>query len=426
MSPEPNDRDELPELDAAAARLRQRVATSPVPDAAELLAGDRSARPSRGAAALAAAALLVAVVTAGVWWGATRESDTELAGVDTTDTAPRPPTGETESPTPVELGESVPCRPAQEVGFDLDTAQLAEVTWRDQLELDRTVAAANDYVLAAPDGVMVGFENSTEGSVVVAVFSDDLERHRTALASLVEHPDSLVVRDGVTSRTQLEALQAQLAATNEAQPGSVNFSSTSWRGLEAALRADQLPLARELARAHGSMVQLMVGAKRYVGTDDGSLRRCADDSVGPAALPTGGELGPQTQLVSTVVTGSDGDERSGQVVVGDDVLVSLIFSSATPSSWPTQPNGPDGAVLVRPGTDEVVSAETMRVRTLVGEGLRLVPPGEPVVVELVATSAAADDGDDPALPSGEYELVASMLVDGEQRLLPRVPVVLVR
>ncbi len=186
-------------------------------------------------------------------------------------------------------------------------------------------------------------------------------------------------------------------------------------------RADQIGLAERVAAAHPGMAQFVIGAKRYQGDTDGSLRRCAGDPTPTVpALPTGIPIVPVGQAPPGAVGAADVD-HAGAVRGGDDVEAVVELRSDRTFAWTPTSIEPVAGVVVRAGTDEVVGAEVVRFSRLMLPAPVTAGPGEPLQITVTAATASADTSDDPALAPGDYEIVASVDIDGQQHLLPRVP-----
>lgn len=405
------------ELSAAADRLHDRAAATPVPSVDRMAAG-RQQRRRRQAARLATAAAVVLLAIGGLaWWLPGRDGErVDVVDEVTSTTLPMPDR--------LDLGAPVPCRAEDDASFGLTPEMTAGTVRRPQGEMQMvdTAMAASAYAATQPDQVAVGYDNAPEGSLVVAVFTGDLDRHLEELRSQVPLPDAVVVRGATATLARMQQVQAQMVAdgesTDAAGRGAFVSSGPQWDGLRVQLGAGEIEWARALATQLPGALQVTVGAKRFTSDETGALRRCEHpEPIELPALPTGRSMEGNSERAGGVYTHTFDYPRSAPA--GADVGATYVVRADREVTWTPDPNGPIEGVVVHAGTDEVVGAAVTRVRTLVGSSPRTAAPGDDMTFQVVAATASADDTDDPALPPGEYELVASVEIDGTAYLLPR-------
>ena len=170
--------------------------------------------------------------------------------------------------------------------------------------------------------------------------------------------------------------------------------------LDVELPATEERVAAELTARYGDIVSISVGHFAYPLTTDAHPEgsQCAASVTGPTDLN-----GLRATLSLTKSAVRVADETSGTVTITNTGDQPATFSSGSPLA----------AMIVDPGTTKVVGVYERAIAG-VGDGATL-QPGESHTIPVVAATASCDPNLGFALPPGQYEVIAPVVVTYPQQ-----------
>jgi hypothetical protein len=263
------------------------------------------------------------------------------------------------------------------------------------------IQLVRNYGEAHPDAwVDLWFENEPSVHIVALFVGDDVDEHESALRTLLDHPESLVVRRSERySRTYLEDVKSEvqrLATTTE------KGAFTSWgigRGrLNVSVRSGRQDLAQQLLESFGDAVELRVGFLRYPDpalSDTDSPRRSTPVLEQLLLLPP-----------EVTVSIDDGLE----VRSGEHLRSTLHVANDGSDEITIMTNGNITARIVDPKTGDVVGAYEF-AQTAMGRPFR-VPPHGSVDVPLLVGSASTKARLGYSVPPGHWSIDVSLNLVG--------------
>ena len=261
-------------------------------------------------------------------------------------------------------------------------------TVKAQSHLNSTIQQVQRYAATQPTFGDLRFGGPNNGQVVVS-FTGDLQVHVTALTSIVDVPDGVIVCPAAVTAASRAALANELV--NRAGAAMVGGSLTPPTGPPViVLRADRREIADELVAAYGTRIQVVLGNFVY---PDAAVARL-DTTLPPqpcGLLPT---PGPRSAALRWSVP------KPLRVNTGGDITTTVAFRNTSRRDVPFDSGDPITGVVTRPGSTTIIARYNGAIAG-VGFGGTLRPGDHSTLTGLVST-ASCDATLGYALPPGRY------------------------
>lgn len=301
--------------------------------------------------------------------------------------------GPVESVEPLTVTEPCP-ESATDISGEQD-AMFVEVSRLEPM-LGQALAYGGEHANEFGTTGMV-WHGAGDASVFIS-FTSNLDVHRTALATTVEHPDELIVCQVGASADVAAAIEATLLVELEGRFVSIGRGAN---GLEVTLAPGDEALAEDLSARYGDAITLRVGVLPY----------------------------PIEQATSVCESPPDRNERDGL-----DITIN-------PPDGPLTATGTDPfeltVTLTNTGTTPIQFGSGISRGTIVdndgnvvGSGVDVLDagiavdlaPGESTELPLVAGTSSCDPELGSKIPPGEYQIIASVQhSDGTNTTLHSAP-----
>ena len=257
-----------------------------------------------------------------------------------------------------------------------------------QSHLGSTLQQVQRYAATQTTFGDLRFGGLDNGFVVVS-FVGDLQVHATALTSIVDVPDGVIVCPAVVTAASRAALANELV--NRAGAAMIGGSLTPATGPPVVvLRADRRGIADELVAAYGSRVQVVLG--NFVYPDPNVARLDTTLPQQPC-----GEF-PRPGRASAALRWSVG--KPLRVNTGGDITTNVSFRNTSLRSVPFDSGDPITGVVTRIGSKTIIARYNGAIGG-VGFGGTLRPGDRSSLIGLVST-ASCDATLGYALPPGRY------------------------
>lgn len=230
-----------------------------------------------------------------------------------------------------------------------------------------------------------------DGQITVS-FTERLEEHRAALSSQLEDPSELVVELGRYSRSSLDLIRAEIAASwaaySKGPPPSLGFR---YNKVAVTVAASQLLAARKLHSRYGPALDITVGFKPYPAP-----RRV---TALPLASPPQNTLALSAlDLVAVLST--------DRVRAGDDATGEVWLSNTGDSELTIETGSVVAGGIQRPGSNGVSGWFS---GGLLGTGMMLtLPAGSRRPIRLIVGTASCESDHRYVPRRGSYEVVVAI------------------
>ena len=301
------------------------------------------------------------------------------------------------SPSPVDPAEA--CPESDPSAIFADEEEMMEGS----AIAERNLGVINQYVAANPEiSTQPYLDWSSDAPRVVVGFTGDLAPHRGALRPQLADPDRVLICQVPFSGGQLELIVQEIQQ-RLASGGPVTGVGKGASAVNVTLEADGEAFAAELVDTYGAAVDVSVGLFPYPMPSELAASTevhvvCASDIAGPTDM---NGLVADLRLDDDALPAGDGTE--GRVV----------FTNRGTGDVSFQTDDPLVAVVVRPGTTEIVGTYS-GILAGVGAG-GVLAPGETLEVGLLVGTASCIPANGYVLPPGEYEVLVRAVIDYSQR-----------
>lgn len=287
----------------------------------------------------------------------------------------------------VKLGDVDATEPCSDALGDAAAESALALPIDELTDLEPMLGVALRYGTEHPDHFggygLHWFDNGE--AAVVASFVDDVDVHRAALVSLVEHPDRLIVCQARATEADRRALSDTL--TRELAGRFTSVSTVGLGGaLEVKLNATEELLAAELVERYGTAVDVFVGALHYpIETADPVCPPRSEPS-----LPDGLEL----SIIEVLPVARLSDTMPTTIRLTNTSIEPIQFASGPATATITSSNG-------QPHTRDP------RAAPLAGATIAL-EPGAHEDLGIDVSLASCDPSNGYVLPPGDYHIVVSL------------------